>query len=673
MIKKALLLSTLSTLPMLNSASTVALNNTKNIEVKDEVNETEKEDEACTFMYVGKNVSSTGKAYVARSGDSSPLTTPHYAKIFAHNELAGQTVKGINGFEWKMPNETYRYISTPRNQNMGKSLHWEVSGINEKGVAVSATLSCSTYNGALKADPLELTTGITEDNLTQIVAAVSPTAKDGIKYIANIIDTVGSGEMNAIMVTDKTETWYMEMYTGHQYCAVKLPNDKACTIGNEFLLNTLEEFNDEDIITSPNLLKLAVDNNFAVFKTETCPKTLKNLHLFNTYAGEGDEQGGFADSCHMRTWIGHNLFAYNNEPQYRVYSNQRITGKLNPFFVPDNKLGPNDITRFMRDRFETILSNKDDPNYSYFTDLYYKNKLRMVGTESAYQIHIMSVDPELPDEISIQELMCLSNSNYSPFIPLNNGVGSLVDEYTKVTPYYTYDDSAALSIYKKLNTLAAQDRVNYGLPTANLIIEHEKAWQAQYDDIISQIKSRSLSEAKEIITNFCKSLQTQGLLLSKTLANDLLFHIENTTKGHLPSHSKFEPLVNLEYYSKLYGWNYKREDKKVVISSGNDQITFDINYYGKTSKCRMTLKDGSIYEPIIHINDNEPYVQHSIVTEFIAKNHDIAKLNADDYKNKSNPLVWILPVAIIVPIVITGSIVFVVIYRKKHNKKKSKK
>ncbi len=104
-----------------------------------------------------------------------------------------------------MPSTTYRYMSTPRNPHINKGLHWEVSGINENGVSITATLSCGTNHAAETADPF-VKTGLSEDNITQIGAAVGVTAKQTIEYLAEVIKSEGNADPNAIMVQDNNES-----------------------------------------------------------------------------------------------------------------------------------------------------------------------------------------------------------------------------------------------------------------------------------------------------------------------------------------------------------------------------------------------------------------------------------------------------------------------------------
>lgn len=82
----------------------------------------------------------------------------------------------------------------------------------------------------------------------------------------------------------------MEIYGGHQYCAVKAPSDCVACIGNEFALND-EYATCEDAICSAGLFDVPKQNNFAVYNPDG------KMNLFNTYVGKDMR----FDFSHLRT------------------------------------------------------------------------------------------------------------------------------------------------------------------------------------------------------------------------------------------------------------------------------------------------------------------------------------------------------------------------------------
>ncbi|MCQ3915437.1 MAG: C69 family dipeptidase [Mycoplasmoidaceae bacterium] len=166
------------------------------------------------------------------------------------------------------------------------------------------------------------------------------------------------------------------------------------------------------------------------------------------------------------------MFGYEN---YNVsgYQPYEPTTKYSSFFTPYRDLDINDVKDFMRDRFESILNDQGDPDYSEFTADSENYNLRPVAVENAYQIHIIQSFAELPKDMACVEYLCISNSAYAPFIPLSCAVNSLNDYYSYVTDEYRYDENAASCIYKFVNRLCGISRKYYGLPVIELIENYE--------------------------------------------------------------------------------------------------------------------------------------------------------------------------------------------------------
>ena len=95
---------------------------------------------------------------------------------------------------------------------------------------------------ALKADPL-IEEGLDEDAAVDLVICQSKTAREGVDVLLGLIDKYGSSGSGIAIIADQNEAWYVEIYTGHQYAAVKLPTDKVSAFGNEYSLEYSRERN----------------------------------------------------------------------------------------------------------------------------------------------------------------------------------------------------------------------------------------------------------------------------------------------------------------------------------------------------------------------------------------------------------------------------------------------
>ncbi|MCQ2787172.1 MAG: C69 family dipeptidase [Bacilli bacterium] len=627
-------------------------------------NEEIEDPDSCTVLYVGKEVSKNKKAIIARTSDAGPGAMMLNATIFPHNSLANQTITSNKGFTYKMPSTTYKYISTPRNPVINKGHHWEASAINENGVGVSATLSCYTKNeiaGENGFDPL-VPTGIGEDSIAQIVGATATTAREGMEIIANIIEDQGSVETNAIMTIDQNEAWYMEIYSGHQYAAVKCPDNMILTAGNEFVFDSLEKMRikKSDTILSKKLLETIPKD----LRKPTGVEDVKKLELANSYA---DFSHG--DLCHTRTWRGYSMFAHNKYPDWQEYD---VNQKYDAFYTPDEALDIHDVTRYMRDRYEDILKGSETTTSKRFKELEAEHNLRYIGIENAYQVHAIQSDKDLPKDLAATEWLSISNSNYTPFVPINCSISHMSDYYTRVSDTYSYDEKSAANIFKKLNTLARNDRDYYGRHVEDFWIMYENIWEQQYNEIIDQIKGLDTNSRSEIMTNYITRIQNDAVKTALFMIDDLTWHMMNDSFDFGdPTH--YRPCVNVKEYATKYGYSYNKDNKTVTIKKGQEQYTLvqtredyrpgdakniyrpegEVKYGDNIDKIEMVIKDDEVYVP------------HETLVKYVKG--DLV-ININDYRNPFNHAVWIIPTAIAVPVI--GGLVFYFVFKKRRIKEK---
>ncbi len=236
---------------------------------------------ACTAVYVGQDVSADGSIIIARSNDHQDVWGNHITVIPRVENQEGRfmPVSGDGKVKMELPSTTYKYTATPYMNSTtayNGASHDAAACTNEYGVAMTMSVTAFPNDAALKADPL-VEEGITEDTAVDLVVCQSKTAREAVEKLCGIIDKYGSSETNIALIADQNETWYVEMYTGHQYSAVKLPSDKASAFGNEFNLEYLSDY--EDNITSKNLTKLAEEKGFAVHGKNN------EINLYETYSG----------------------------------------------------------------------------------------------------------------------------------------------------------------------------------------------------------------------------------------------------------------------------------------------------------------------------------------------------------------------------------------------------
>ena len=134
------------------------------------------------------------------------------------------------GFQIPLPATTYKCTYVP-DYTRGDDGMYSGSCTNEYGVSITATVSTSTCEAWGAEDPF-VEPGLREAILAASVAAVSTTAREAVDVLLGYVDEYGSEEGNTVMITDQDEAWIVEIYGGHQYCAMKMPDDKVAVFGN---------------------------------------------------------------------------------------------------------------------------------------------------------------------------------------------------------------------------------------------------------------------------------------------------------------------------------------------------------------------------------------------------------------------------------------------------------
>ena len=120
-------------------------------------------------------------------------------KLYKENELANKTVtSNVTHLSYKMPNKTFKFIATPQNKSMGQGSYYDESAINENGVCISTTVTCSENPDAIKYDPFDKNGGVGEDNLCQIIASSATSARNAMEVVRDLLQTKTMYDANGI-------------------------------------------------------------------------------------------------------------------------------------------------------------------------------------------------------------------------------------------------------------------------------------------------------------------------------------------------------------------------------------------------------------------------------------------------------------------------------------------
>ena len=458
---------------------------------------------ACTGVYVGKEVSQNGAALLARSVDLHPRAAAFRVLVVDRVENEpGRVHRGKQGFAWPLPSTTYQYTSTPMTTGMNLGRYGSAC-LNERGLAVTATVTAYTRSEIQAMDP-SVPNGLCEEVLAELVAASCATAREGVALIGKIMAELGSSEQNIIMIADQREAWYIETYTGHQWAALRMPEDKVAVFGNQFMIRYLDPAS-EDALCSEGLFTLPEETGLAVYGAEG------KMDIFRTYAGR------LANYANRRTWIGHTLLApgtagpYERDRQYEL------------FYTPEGKVSTGDVMELLRNRFEGTPYAPDETG---------RVDQRVIGTETQGSAHILEVHDDLPAAMACVGWVCLANSEHSVYLPISNLITGTAAAYQMDSPALGYDPALASLAFKRLCALAEQDRVYYGAGVRAYWHGMEEKLLAQYPETLAkalELYAASPEEAADYLTRYTIGRQEDALSDANAMFDELMWYVMDNT------------------------------------------------------------------------------------------------------------------------------------------------
>ena len=450
--------------------------------------------EACSSLVVGREASATGHAFFGRSVD---IDTQAYkalgvylkvfpAGMFRQGEVFDDPyLRRSYGeeavFRYTFSHDSYRFLASPFTPQLMRlkstdPLVYESAGVNEKGVAVSATNTTWLRKAAEADGNAYALGGLSESSMVLVVLAEADTARDGVLRLGQVVETAGVGEEDGgvILIGDSREVWVFETAGRHRWVASRLPDDKFLVVANDMVTDYVDLTDTENYLGSADIQQFAIDHGFAVYG----PKGSSHEHEVNIAASYGDINSDAYDT--HRRWRGYSRFAPS--AGFRMLTGQQDTYPM--FVKPDQKISPLDEMHFHRDRYEGLpydLSvsrqparradgwefpeNGESLGLAYWTWPF--------GFPGAVTTHILELNG-YPPEIGARVWYCLSEPGSSVYVPYYGNVTDthpdcqtfidghyrVEDGHLRTHPQYQAD-SASL-VFEELGLYARSNRALYG-------------------------------------------------------------------------------------------------------------------------------------------------------------------------------------------------------------------
>ena len=524
---------------------------------------------ACCGLYVGSQESVNGSTYVGRSEDIGKL----YDKVFevrpAADHAQGEMYEDTYGFSMPYPAHTYRYTVlrdsieqgesvVDENGNLVREAYGEV-GMNENGVAVSATVSTSYNENAKAADPL-VDTGICEISLTSVILMSAESARDGVEKLAAIIDTYGSGECNSFTISDANEVWDFETLSGHQYVAVKMPDDKVSVNPNMVVMNEIDVSDTENVIASDGLISLPLENGFLVSSQQgkVADDQITKVDIQKTY-GSTD----FGNGQYFRYWQGVN---YLNEELSESVSVERDgeaapEGPFNMLFDADHQLTTYEVLRLLACRGEGTAYAADN-------NLENNPNGTAIGNERQAECHVFEIRSDMPEELATIQWQTMSRAEFSVYLPYySNLLTDTSDIFqTEYSPSIknieeVLDDedfpaeTSAYWVFTAINDLCDNDRERYGANVKLYWENYQKALieqQEAVDEAMKVICAEKPEQAEQVATALAKAVSEEAFENAKSILTELWAFVKADQAGELAEDAVFTPSVLTENKMPTY-------------------------------------------------------------------------------------------------------------------------
>ena len=440
--------------------------------------------QACCGFIIGRQLTKDGTTLFGRTEDypyypNGGKHNKNYVVVDAKNYKEGDQLEDeSNGFTYPHAASEMKYTATYDSaRGDGSNGAFGEHGFNEAGVSMTSTVTAIPNKKVLKTDPLT-ENGIPEAAMLDVVLPRVKSAREGVEFLAKVIEEKGSAEGNVVVFADQKETWYMEILSGHQYVAVKVPEDKYAVFANTYYLGHVDLNDTENVIASKDVEKVAKESGN--YKTDKDG----NFHIAKSYGPEK-----YAEGDRSRTYAGITLLDPDSKVTYEDDEYELFRSPTDP----NKKYTLEDAFALQRNRFEHlngrfvpddqigVKKQGDDGSNDTVRKDQYKYAL---GNENVIDAHVYQINPNLPKSFGGTVWLGMGPSRNTPYVPF---YGNVKDTYEAFKPQTaTYDPNSWYWTVWHIDQMAIHNQDLFGKSIQN-------HWKALEEQLIIEQK---VSDAK---------------------------------------------------------------------------------------------------------------------------------------------------------------------------------
>ena len=429
--------------------------------------------QACCGFIIGRQLTKDGTTLFGRTEDypyypNGGKHNKNYVVVDAKTYNEGDQIEDeSNGFTYPHAANEMKYTATYDSaRGDGSNGAFGEHGFNEAGVSMTATVTAIPNKKVLKTDPLT-ENGIPEAAMLDVVLPRVKSAREGVELLAKVIEEKGSAEGNVVVFADQNETWYMEILSGHQYVAVKVPEDKYAVFANTYYLGHVDLNDTENVIASKDVEKVAKESGN--YKTDKDG----NFHIAKSYGPEK-----YAEGDRSRTYAGITLLDPDSKVTYEDDEYELFRSPTDP----NKKYTLEDAFALQRNRFEHlngrfvpddqigVKKQGDDGSNDTVRKDQYKYAL---GNENVIDAHVYQINPNLPKSFGGTVWLGMGPSRNTPYVPFYGNVKDTYEAFKHQTA--TYDPNSWYWTVWHIDQMAINNQDLFGKSIQN----HWKALEKQ--------------------------------------------------------------------------------------------------------------------------------------------------------------------------------------------------
>ncbi len=370
---------------------------------------------SCTTILVGKKATVDGSTIIARNEDAGvPINAKKFV-VIEPDQQPKHYKSVLTSLEIDLPDNPLRYTSTPDAVN--KVGVWGESGINSDNVAMSSTETITTNSRVLGVDPF-VKEGISEEDMLTITLPYIHSAKEGAQRLGSLLEKYGTYETNAIAFSDKDNIWYFESIAGHQWAAVRIPDDAYVAAPNRLNIDSFD-FDSENTLSSPDLKN--------IIETYHLNPDKNGLNLRHTVGSSTYKDTRYNNP---RAWYIQKLFNPSTE--------QDPIDQDLPFIChAEKKLSVEDVKVALSSHYQSTpydVYGKGAPED--------KKYFRPIGINRNQECHILQIRNDVPEKIAAIHWLAFGPNTFNAVVPFYANINDTPKAYKD-----TKDDLSLDSVY----------------------------------------------------------------------------------------------------------------------------------------------------------------------------------------------------------------------------------